>query len=117
MRPPDWPLHLQDPDDPDFVDAATRWLWEVGSLDRSPLSVWARHPRALAFRVARDVEARLEGARVAYAQARVALRDSGVDVDEVLAELEGEAATLQRAQREVGVVGEALAGRRWQARL
>lgn len=117
MRPPDWPPGLLDPDDPDFADAATRWLWDTGSLDRSAVSVWARHPRALAFRVARDVEARLEGARVAYAQARVALRDSGVDVEEVLAELEREAASLQRVQREVGVVGEALAGRRWQARL
>jgi hypothetical protein len=93
------------------------WLWDTGSIARSVSSPWARHPRALAFRVAADIEARLQGARVAYAQARVALADTGVDTEAALAELEREAADLLRAQREVAMVAQALAGHRWQPRL
>jgi hypothetical protein len=100
-----------------MVDSAVPWLWEVGSLTRSPNSVWARHPRALAFRVGCDLGARLEGARTAYATARIVLAESDVDIAEVLAELEREAADLQRERREVAMVGEALAGRRWRDRL
>jgi hypothetical protein len=79
--------------------------------------VWAVHPRALAFRVSCDLDARIEGARLAYARARTALAGTGIDPDRVLQALESEAADLQRLQREVEMVAEALAGRRWQARL
>lgn len=108
---------MVDPEQGDFVDSATRWLWDVGSIARTTASVWARHPRALAFRVACDLEARVEGARLAYGRARRELADSGVDAEEVLTALEAEAAELVRLQREVEMVAEALAGRRWQARL
>ena len=117
MRPPGWPAEVADPENTAFLDTAVRWMWEVSSLERSPASVWARHPRALAFRVTCDLEARIEGTRRAYSQARVALVDAGVDPEEVLRALEVEAADLQRRQREVTLVGEALEGRRWQARL
>ncbi len=117
MRPPGWPAEVADPEDSAFSETAVRWMWEISSLVRSPTSVWARHPRALAFRVACDLEARIEGARRAYSHARVALIDAGVDPEDALRALEGEAATLQRLQREVALVGHALEGRRWQARL
>ncbi len=117
MRPPGWPVRVADPDDAAFEESATRWLWDVSSLERSPASVWARHPRALAFRVSCDLDARVEGARLAYARARTALIDAGVDPEEALRALEAEAAELQRLQREVAMVAQALEGRRWQARL
>lgn len=117
MRPPGWPAEVADPDDAEFPDTAVRWMWEISSLERSPASVWARHPRALAFRVACDLDARIEGARRAYSQVRVTLVDAGVDPEEALRALESEAADLQRLQREVALVGQALEGRRWQARL
>ena len=86
-------------------------------MERSPNSVWARHPRALAFRVSCDLEARVEGARIAYARARTALTETGLDPEEALRALEAEAADLQRLQREATMVAEALDGRRWHARL
>ena len=117
MRPPGWPARVADPDSAEFAESATRWLWDVASIERSPSSVWARHPRALAFRVTCDLEARVEGARVAYARARTALTGTGVDPEEALTALEAEAAELQRLQREAAMVAEALDGRRWHARL
>lgn len=117
MRPPGWPARVVDPEQGDFVDSATRWLWDVASTPRSSTSVWGVHPQALAFRVACDLEARVEGARLAYARARRALIDTGVDVDEVLTALEAEAADLARLQREVEMVRDALGGRRWRDRL
>jgi hypothetical protein len=108
---------VTDPEQPDFPESATRWLWDVASIPRSTTSLWARHPRALAFRVGCDLDARVEGARLAYARARTALAGTGLDPDEALQALEAEAAELQRLQREVEMVAEALAGRRWQARL
>lgn len=117
MRPPGWPECVGDPDDEEFVATATTWLWEVGYLERSPDVVWTRYPEALAFRVTCDVAARLEGTRVSYSHARSALRDGSVPVDEVLSALQREGAALQRLQREVGLVQQALSGRRWGARL
>ena len=104
MRPPGWPERVGDPDGEEFSATAATWLWEVSSLERSPDDVWARYPRSLAF-------------RVAYSHARAALHDASVPVDEVLSALEREGAALQRLQREVGLVQEALGGRRWGARL
>lgn len=59
----------------------------------------------------------MEGARSAYSRARKELTGTGVDVEAVLAALEAEGAALQALQREVSLVAEALAGRRWQARI
>ena len=87
MRPPGWPERVGDPDGEEFSATAATWLWEVSSLERSPDDVWARYPRSLAFRVACDVDSRLEGARVAYSHARAALHDASVPVDEVLTAL------------------------------
>lgn len=117
MRPPGWPARVADPADADFEESAIRWLWDVASIERSPDSVWGRHPQALAFRVGWDLEARMEGARHAYARARSALGAAGIDPEEALGALEAEAADLQRLQREVTLVAKALHGERWSARL
>lgn len=117
MKPPGWPTDVCDPDEAEFPTSAERWLWDVGSMTRDPASVWAQQPEALAFRVACDLQARIEGARIAYARARTALGDTGIDMSRILAALEAEAATLQRWQREVAVVMRALSGERWHQRL
>ncbi len=108
---------MSDPEQSDFPESASRWLWDIANIPRTTTSLWARHPRALAFRVSCDLDARVEWARLAYARARTALAGTGVDPDEALQALEAEAAELQRLQREVEMVAEALAGRRWRARL
>lgn len=110
-------MQVAAPDDAEFAESATRWLWDVSSIGRSATSVWGRHPQALAFRVACDLEGRIHGARLAYARARTSLAEAGADTEEVLRQIEAEAAELQRLQREVAMIAEALAGRRWQARL
>lgn len=117
MRPPGWPEEVCDPEDAEFVTSAQRWLWDVGAMPRDLESAWTRHPQAHAFRVCIDLQARLDGARTAYASVRSALHDSDVDVPAVLAEIESEASLLQRWQREAQLVAEALAGRRWGRRL
>lgn len=117
MKPPGWPAGVCDPDEADFVESAQRWLWDVGSIPRDPESVWTRNPTALAFRVVIDLQARVEGARNAYSRARTALGSEGVDVDQVLSWIEGEAAELQRWHREALLVAEALDGQRWGPRL
>jgi hypothetical protein len=115
--PPGWPQSVCDPDDDEFPRRAEAWLWDVGSVPRSPDTVWRGHPDGLAFRVRCDINARLDGAREAYSLARRELEGSALDVAEVLAALEVEAAALQRLQREVALVAEALSGRRWHGRL
>ena len=117
VRPPGWPTRVSDPDVSDFPESAERWLWDVGSTPRDLGSAWAGRPRALAFRVACDLAARVEGTRAAYSRARQELAGAGGDIDAVLAALEAEGAALQALQREVSLVAEALAGRRWQARI
>ena len=117
MRPPGWPVQVEDPDHPDFEESAVRWLWDLQPAPRTATSVWSRHPRALAFRAAHDIEGRLHGARTAYAQARTSLDGTQVDPSIVLAELEAEAADLQRQRREVDLIEQALAGRRWVSHL
>ena len=117
MIPPGWPEGMCDPDDAEFPDRATRWLWDVGAVPRELDSVWSRQPRALAFRVGHDLRGRLDGTRTAYSRARQELGGTGVSIEAVLSALEAEAADLQGRIREVGLVGEALAGLRWRDRL
>lgn len=117
MRPPGWPHAVCDPDDADFPTSAERWLWDVSSVPRAPGAVWSGQPRALAFRVEADLQARLEGVRSAYARARRDLAGVSIDVAAVLTSLEAEAAVLTRLQREAALVAQALAGRRWLPRL
>ena len=117
MIPPGWPQAVGDPDDADFPRRAEAWLWDVGCVPRSSDSVWRGHPDGLAFRVRCDIDARLNGAREAYSQARRELEGSTLDVADALGALEVEAAVLQRLQREVALVAEALSGRRWRGRL
>jgi hypothetical protein len=108
---------VSDPDASDFPESAERWLWDVGSTPRDLGSAWTGRPSALAFRVACDLAARVEGTRAAYSRARQELTGSGVDIDSVLTALEAEGSALQALQREVSLVREALSGRRWQARI
>jgi hypothetical protein len=116
MRPPGWPDEVDEPDAPDFLASAIRWLWDISPMERSPESVWSAYPEAHAFRVTYDINARIEGARQSYSRARSELAHADVPLDAVLEALESEGAALQRLQREVGLVQEAMAGRRWGTR-
>lgn len=93
-------------------------------LDQAPPefrshAVFRDHPSALAFAVGHYVSAALTASRAAYADCRRTLAGSlsPPEVDAVLRALEFEGVRLVRLEREVGLVAEALAGRRWVERL
>jgi|GEM_PF-2395575 hypothetical protein len=115
--PPGWPSAVPDPDHDEFVARSSAWMLDLGSPEWRMQPVWREFPVALAHRLIRDLEARREGARAAYATARADLGPTGVDVDQVLQALEVEGAYLSARLREVELVHEALSGRRWVNRL
>ena len=119
MRPAGWPAALTEPDDPEFPQRAMGWLFDLGPAEWRSSAVLREQPLALAFRARHDVDARLEGARAAYAAARVELSEvvEAPVVGSLLAALEAEGARLVALRREVALVEEALRGRRWRPRL
>ena len=117
MTPVGWPADVVDPDHPDFVTQVVAWMLDLGPAEWRRDRVWREFPTALAHRLSHDLRARREGARQAYATARVSLAGHEVDIDSVLQALESEGAYVTARIREVELVTEALHGRRWQARL
>lgn len=117
--PPGWPAEVRPPGSPDWERSATGWL-----LDRCPPeyrghAALTRRPVALAWVAGRHVEASLEGARRALAGVRSALGDAvePAAMPAVVEALETEVARLLAASRAVGLVEEALRGRRHVPRL
>jgi hypothetical protein len=118
-NPPGWPPDLPPADSDEFADHVVGWL-----LDRAP-GGWRRHgvlraqPFALAVLVRQHSNAVLDGLRGSYAAARRELADrlSPDQLDDVLVALEAEGAEAAESSRQVHLVEEALAGKRWRARL
>lgn len=101
------------------MERAVAWLLDLGPAEWRTMPPFREQPVLLAFRAHSDVRARLEGARAAYAAARADLGDA-VAPDALagfLEALEAEGAILLAREREVGLVEEALRGRRWRPRL
>lgn len=119
VRPPGWPAELPDPQDDEFPARATQWLLDACPADYRGSLVFRRHPQVLARVAAHHAEGNLAAARAAYSAARREL--SGVVapdvVEETLVALARHGAHLASVVREVGLVEEALAGRRWRAKL
>jgi hypothetical protein len=115
--PVGWPSALPAPEDEEFPEQAVRWMLDLGPAEWRTQRVWHDYPQALAHRLRCDLEARREGARTAYGTTRAALASTSTDVERVLTAVEAEGATLALRLREVELVQEALAGRRWRDRL
>lgn len=117
--PPGWPDAVPDPDDPEFDARVVGWLLELCPPDYRRHLVLRRHPVVLARLASRHASAALEAARAAYAGARrdLAGRVPPEVVDETLVALAHAGAHLAAQVREVGLVEEALQGRRWRPRL
>ncbi|MDQ1249488.1 MAG: hypothetical protein QG597_3863 [Actinomycetota bacterium] len=117
--PPGWPRVVPPPAAPQFVDRAVLWLLDNAPPEFRGHEVFRKYPTTLAYTVAHYVEGALNASREAYAGARRTLGpDVGVEpVEEVLRALEFEGVRLRTLAREVDLVAEALAGRRWVARL
>lgn len=119
VAPPGWPDGVPPPDAPDFVERAVLWLLDNAPPEFRSHAVFRRHPMALVFAVGHYTDGALTASREAYASARRTLSESldAAAVAEVLRALEFEGVRLVRLQREVDLVGDALAGRRWVQRL
>jgi hypothetical protein len=117
--PPGWPPEVRPPGTPDWERSACEWLLDLCPADYRGYPVLRRHPLALARLAAHHVA----GARQACATALAAARSelSG-DLDartltEVLEVLDAEQARLLAAGRAVGLVDDALRGRKYIPRL
>jgi hypothetical protein len=117
--PPGWPPEVRPPDTPGWERSAAAWLFDLCPPDYRAHDVLRRHPVVLARFAVHHVQAGIEAARQGLGTARAELRDV-VDPETVAAAVaayEREGARLVAASRAVGLVEEALRGRRFVARL
>lgn len=117
--PPGWPAEVHPPGTPGFERTAVSWLFDLCPPDYRTHDVLRRHPVVLAHVATRHVQAGIEAARRGLATVRDDLRDA-VDPETVAAAVtayEREGARLVVTSRAVGLVTEALRGRRFVARL
>jgi hypothetical protein len=117
--PPGWPAAVRPPGAPDWERSAVGWLLDLCPPDYRGHPVLLRRPVALAWVAGRHVEAALVGSRRALAGARAALTDvlDPPALDALIEALELEESRLVAAGRGVGLIEEALRGRRYLPRL
>ncbi len=117
--PPGWPAAVRPPGAPDWERTAAAWLLDICPPEYRGYGVLRRHDVVLARFAVLHVEASQAAVRRGLSEARSALRDVA-DADTVEAAIEvwqAEAARLLAERRAVGLVEEALRGRRFVARL
>jgi hypothetical protein len=119
VAPPGWPAQVRPPDAPDWEGTAARWLLDICPPEYRSYPVLRRHVVVLARFAVLHVEASQAAVRRGLSEARGALCDvAGADTVEAAIEAwHREAARLAAERRAVGLVEEALRGRRFAARL
>ncbi len=119
VAPPGWPGQVRPPGAPGWERTAVNWLLDICPPEYRGYDVLRRHEVVLARFAVLHVEASQAAVRRGLSEARSALRDVA-DADTVEAAIEvwqAEAARLLAERRAVGLVEEALRGRRFVARL
>ena len=119
VAPPGWPRQVRPPDAPDWETTAVNWLLDLCPPEYRRFSGLRRHAVVLARFAVLHVEASQAACRRGLSEARAELRDVA-DLDVVEAAVlawQSEDARLQKVRREVGLVEQALRGRRFVARL
>ena len=119
VAPPGWPRAVRPPDAPGWERTAMSWLLDLSPPEFRYYPALTRHAVVLARFVAMHVEACQAAARRGLSESRTALRDY-LDPEAVEAAVEtweSELARLEAVHRSVGLVEEALRGRRFRARL
>jgi hypothetical protein len=119
VAPPGWPHRVRPPGAPGWEHTAVAWLLDICPPEYRSYPVLRRHDVVLARFAVLHVEAGQAAVRRGLSEARAELRDV-TDPDTVEAAIEAfhaEAARLLAERRAVGLVEEALRGRRYVARL
>ena len=119
VTPPGWPARVRPPGAPDWERTAVAWLLDLCPPDYRGYPLLRRHDVVLARFAALHVEGSQAAVRRGLSEARGALRGL-VDADTVERAVEvwqAEEARLLAERRAVGLVEEALRGRRFVARL
>ena len=119
VAPPGWPAAVRPPDAPDWERTAVDWLLDLCPPDWRGYPALRRHAVVLARFAVLHVEAGQAAAHRGLGEARAELRDV-VPLDVVEAAVQTwllEDARLQGVRRAVGLVEEALRGRRFRPRL
>jgi hypothetical protein len=119
VAPPGWPRQVRPPDAPGWEQTAQNWLLDICPPEYRSYTVLRRHIVVLARFAVLHVEACQAAVRRGLSEARAVLRDVA-DPGTVEASIEtwhAESARLAAERRAVGLVEEALRGRRFVARL
>ena len=119
VAPPGWPSQVRPPDAPDWERTAHNWLLDICPPDYRAYPALRRHLVVLARFAVLHVEASQAAARRGLSEARADLREVALlDVVEAAVQTwQAEDARLQGLRRAVGLVEEAIRGRRFVARL
>ena len=119
VAPAGWPREVRPPDAPDWERTAVNWLFDICPPEYRAHPALRRHVVVLARFAVLHVEASQAACRRGLSEARAELRDVAT-LDVVQAAVlawQSEDARLLKVRREVGLVEEALRGRRFVARL
>lgn len=117
--PPGWPRQVRPPGAPDWERSAVNWLLDICPPEYRSYDVLRRHEVVLARFAVLHVEGCQWAVRRGLSEARTMLRDVA-DPDTVEAAVDAcqaEASRLAATRRAVGLVEEAIRGRRFVARL
>lgn len=119
VAPPGWPAQVRPPDAPDWERTAQNWLLDICPPEYRSYPALRRHLVVLARFAVLYVEAQQAAVRRGLSEARANLRDVALldVVDAAVQTWQAEDARLSGVLRAVGLVEEALRGRRFVARL
>ena len=119
VAPPGWPGDVRPPDAPDWERTAVAWLLDQCPPEYRSYPTVRRHPLVLARFAVLPVEACQAGVRRGLSEARADLPHVVPleAVDAAVGTWLTEDARLDRGRRAVGLVEQALRGRRFAARL
>lgn len=119
VAPPGWPAQVRPPGAPGWERTAVGWLLDLCPPEYRAYPALRRHAVVLARFAVLHVEACQVATRRGLSEARSELRDvAGIDVVESAVQTwQAEDARLLGVRRAVGLVEEAVRGRRFVARL
>ncbi len=119
VSPPGWPGQVRPPDAPDWEATAVNWLLDVCPSEYRRFSGLRRHVVVLARFAVLHVEAQQAATRRGLSEIRSDLKDVANEavVEAAVQTFQLEDARLLALRREVGLVEEALRGRRYRVRL